>query len=468
MNANVFAQLTKVDEEKRLIFGRAAQEQLDRSGEVFDYETSKPFFQSWSSEMHKASGGKSLGNVRAMHGAVAAGKLEEMHFFDAGKAIDVVAKVVDDTEWKKVLEGVYTGFSIGGSYVRKWNDEVDGKTVRRYTAAPNEISLVDRPCMPGAEFFDIAKADGTTEKHAFQKGTTDGDGDKGGSGTSDGDGDGDETETENKKKALPEGEGEEMDKGSGENCDDATKKMEVKGSADDLMLLADVMQKNDFDVKAVIASVESAVKAKADAERMAKGLFSLDEINALFSSFGNAAELIVDEEATPVQKAVGQLISSLGDVVKASVDDLTAIAEEGLVKTDVFSQTMRKRFVVEDLAPLTEVIQSYIELTSPKKDEPVKKAVEAEQLQKLEMANEELIRITAEMAHRLQKLEAQPLQTTVALFAVEKGAAAPEDKDPDPILKQDGSVDEAATSIKKLHLGGGKLILQRPQSGGVQ
>jgi hypothetical protein len=46
---------------------------------------------------------------------VAAGKVIAYQPDDAAKAIDIGTKIVDDAEWEKVEEGVYTGFSIGGS-----------------------------------------------------------------------------------------------------------------------------------------------------------------------------------------------------------------------------------------------------------------------------------------------------------------------------------------------------------------
>jgi hypothetical protein len=64
------------------------------------------------------------------------------------------------------VEGVYTGFSQGGAYERRWTD-AEGRT--RYTAAPNEISLVDLPCLPQAT-FEMIKADGTSERRRFGKG----------------------------------------------------------------------------------------------------------------------------------------------------------------------------------------------------------------------------------------------------------------------------------------------------------
>ncbi len=165
----IFAQITKMDVAKREVWGRLVQEVPDRSDEIFDYEASKPYFKAWSDEFSAATDGKSLGNVRAMHGKVAAGKFIAMDFNDAEKAIDVGAKIIDDAEWKKCEEGVYTGFSIGGSYVgSKKAEKVNGRDVLRYTANPAEGSLVDSPCIPTAKFFDVVKADGVIEKVAFK------------------------------------------------------------------------------------------------------------------------------------------------------------------------------------------------------------------------------------------------------------------------------------------------------------
>ena len=165
----IFAQITKMDVAKREVWGRLVQEVPDRADEIFDYESSKPYFKAWSDEFAAATDGKSLGNVRAMHGKVAAGKFIAVDFNDAEKAIDVGAKIVDDAEWKKCEEGVYTGFSIGGSYVgSKRAEKVNGRDLLRYTANPAEGSLVDSPCIPTAKFFDIVKADGVIEKAAFR------------------------------------------------------------------------------------------------------------------------------------------------------------------------------------------------------------------------------------------------------------------------------------------------------------
>lgn len=162
----MFLRLTKVDAAQRIVYGTATEEVVDKAREIMDYETSKPFFEAWSGDIAKATDGKSVGNVRAMHGKVAAGKLNSIIYDDGAKRIEVAAKIVDDAEWNKVDQGVYTGFSVGGSYVKKWKDAAN-EGVTRYTADPVEISLVDLPCVPTAR-FTMVKIDGTTEERTFK------------------------------------------------------------------------------------------------------------------------------------------------------------------------------------------------------------------------------------------------------------------------------------------------------------
>lgn len=154
-----FVPLQKVIEARREVWGIAAAEQPDSSGEIMDYAKSKPHFWEWSKRVHKASKGKSLGNVRDSHTSKAVGKVIKLLFDDAAKSIRVGVKVVDSEAWQKVIEGVFTGFSIGGTYGRRWPDEMN-KGYIRYEAIPNEISLVDLPCIPGA-IIEMVKADGT-------------------------------------------------------------------------------------------------------------------------------------------------------------------------------------------------------------------------------------------------------------------------------------------------------------------
>jgi hypothetical protein len=158
----LFMRLTKIDEEKRLVYGVATSEQPDRENEVCDYEGSKPYFQKWSESVQKDSQGKSKGNVREMHTLSACGTVEQIQFNDAAKQIEICAKVVDDAAWKKVKAGVYSGFSVGGRYAKTW--QAGGLT--HYVADPVEVSLVDRPCVPNA-VFQMVKANGVVEMRKF-------------------------------------------------------------------------------------------------------------------------------------------------------------------------------------------------------------------------------------------------------------------------------------------------------------
>jgi hypothetical protein len=162
----IFVPITKIDAAQRLVYGVVTAEAPDVSGEVCDYASTKPLYQKWSKSFANASGGKSFGNLRAMHGNVAAGKLVEIAFNDAAKRIEICGKVVDDAEWQKVQEGVYTGFSQGGRYRKRWPDP-DVPDLTRYTAEPLEVSLVDHPCLPEATFA-VIKADGSTELRKFK------------------------------------------------------------------------------------------------------------------------------------------------------------------------------------------------------------------------------------------------------------------------------------------------------------
>ncbi len=168
---DIFIPILKADDTRHEIFGMLAAEEPDKAGEVFDYDSSKPYVKAWSDDAVAktlTSGQEiSYGNVRVQHNPKAvAGKLVDLQFDDKNRRIPIIAKVTDPAIWDQVLQGVFTGFSLGGRYIKKW---VDGSHVR-YTAQPNEVSLVDSPAMPGAR-FSLVKSSGAVEQRSFH--TTD-------------------------------------------------------------------------------------------------------------------------------------------------------------------------------------------------------------------------------------------------------------------------------------------------------
>jgi hypothetical protein len=162
-NFQIVIPLTKIDHERRMVIGVGAVEEEDLAKEIMDYESAKPEFEAWSQRFVDATGGLSKGNVRVMHQKTVAGRLDQIVFNDDMKRVEVCAKISDQNEWNKVLDGNYTGFSIGGGYAKKWADPLR-KGVTRYTPRVAEISLVDSPCQTGARFAELVKADGMVEQ----------------------------------------------------------------------------------------------------------------------------------------------------------------------------------------------------------------------------------------------------------------------------------------------------------------
>jgi hypothetical protein len=158
----LFAQIFKVNDADQTVSGFLVAEQPDIVDEIFDYNTSKGYFKAWNSKFAEKTDGESVGNLRSMHNKIAAGKFTSMEYNDDDKRIFVTAKVVDLDEWEKVREGVYTGFSIGAKYIRKWRD---GKYTR-WTGDPYEGSLVDNPAIPDCTFVH-RMADGTEQVCKF-------------------------------------------------------------------------------------------------------------------------------------------------------------------------------------------------------------------------------------------------------------------------------------------------------------
>jgi len=151
----------KVDIEKRIVSGFASLDNVDKQYDIVTTEASMSAF------------AKFRGNIREMHQPSAVGKMisfKEEKYFDPEskkfyKGIYVstyISKGAADA-WEKVLDGTYTGFSIGGR-MNKWddayNEELD-KTIRvikDYDLV--ELSLVDSPANQFASIMSVEKVDG--------------------------------------------------------------------------------------------------------------------------------------------------------------------------------------------------------------------------------------------------------------------------------------------------------------------
>lgn len=138
-----YGEIQRVDEEQRMVWGYASTEQRALDGLVITRDAMAGALDEYME----------YANIREMHQASAVGVAREAMVDDKGLWIG--AYVVDDDAWKKVVERVYKGFSIGAKITRR--DDEDKTLVRGISL--REISLVDRPSDPGAKFDTFRAAD---------------------------------------------------------------------------------------------------------------------------------------------------------------------------------------------------------------------------------------------------------------------------------------------------------------------
>ena len=152
---------SKVDKERRIVTGFASLDNLDKQNDIVTAEASMTAF------------AKFRGNIREMHQPSAVGKMvnfksekyfdpESKKFYNGVVVSAYVSKGAQDA-WEKVLDGTYTGFSIGGR-MNKWDDGYDEKSdtqiriIKEYDLV--ELSLVDNPANQFANIISVEKVDG--------------------------------------------------------------------------------------------------------------------------------------------------------------------------------------------------------------------------------------------------------------------------------------------------------------------
>lgn len=160
-NLRLSMPLTKVDKERRIVSGFASLDNVDKQDDIVTAEASIDAFNRFR------------GNIREMHQPSAVGKMvsfKEDKYFDPEtktmyKGVFVSAYISKGAQdaWEKVLDGTYTGFSIGGR-MNKWDDAYDEKSdktirvIKQYDLV--ELSLVDSPANQFANIVSVEKVDG--------------------------------------------------------------------------------------------------------------------------------------------------------------------------------------------------------------------------------------------------------------------------------------------------------------------
>jgi len=151
----------KVDVERRIVSGFATLDNIDRQGDIVTTESSLQAFKSFR------------GNLREMHQPSAVGKIvsfKEDRYFDpstkkfySGVYVSAYVSKGAQDAWEKVLDGTYTGFSIGGN-IKTWDDAFNKdldkniRIIKEYDL--HELSLVDNPANQFANIVSVQKVNG--------------------------------------------------------------------------------------------------------------------------------------------------------------------------------------------------------------------------------------------------------------------------------------------------------------------
>jgi len=160
-NVRLSMPIGKVDIERRMVSGFATLDNIDKQGDIVTTESSINAFKNFR------------GNLREMHQPSAVGKIvsfKEDRYFDpnekkfySGVYVSAYVSKGAQDAWEKVLDGTYTGFSIGGN-IKTWddafNEEMDKsiRVIKEYDLY--ELSLVDSPANQFASIVSIEKQDG--------------------------------------------------------------------------------------------------------------------------------------------------------------------------------------------------------------------------------------------------------------------------------------------------------------------
>ncbi len=162
-NVRLSMPFAKVDAERRIVSGFATLDNVDRQNDIVTPEASLKAFS------------KFKGNIREMHQPTAIGKMvsfKEDKYFDpeskkfySGIFVSAYISKGAQDAWEKVLDGTYSGFSIGGranDAEKAYDENLDQviQVIKDYDLL--ELSLVDSPANQFANIISVQKVDGVS------------------------------------------------------------------------------------------------------------------------------------------------------------------------------------------------------------------------------------------------------------------------------------------------------------------
>lgn len=351
-----YGDITKRDDEQRMVYGYASTEAVDHDGEVILRSAIEGALEDYMK----------FANIREMHQPSAVGIAKEASVDDKG--LYIAAKVVDDSAWAKVVEGVYKGFSIGGRVLER--DAKVRKTITKIGLS--EISLVDRPANPEAT-FDVWKAVGIEEELMTPE-------------------------------ELAKAEAEALAKAEAEaaaEADALAKAAAEEEAAAAALAAAEAAAEEDPVAKAEAALAElkavvDAHTAPAAEDDVAKGLAALEELAKADATLAPLVELV-----KAAQVAKDEAAAAL-----ATAEAAKAVVAEDLVKSEAKSDTLAKALgsLTEQVGALTKRMTDMEAQPLPSKTATVHAVAKAADAagaaarETPELSDEEVAKVLAEMS----------------------------------------------------------------------
>ena len=332
-----------------------------------------------------------FGAVREMHGSNAAGTAIEINVEDDGRTF-FGAHIVDPVAVTKVKTGVYKGFSIGGSVTAR--DELNKSQITGLKLT--EISLVDRPANPDAVFTCYKADKPKDEEEAADK--DDKPSDKPA-----------EEEDDKSKDGDKEPEAEGKDDKDDNKEDEAEKSASVNLSESEIAILKAVLAKAEKPKDELVTKSMWQVKSLADVLMSLKWLIE-------DAAYDNIDEAVIAQ----IKESAGSLAESLKALTVSEADKLV----DGLAAKADKSDGLAKAESVDELA----------------------KAQDA-----LKKSNDALAKAQAEI-ESLKKQAAPPKGSAKVISKAEDNGEDPL-KGFQPIVKNDGSLDDVATLVKAAQAG---------------
>lgn len=385
------------------VYGIASTGNVDDTGETITSAAMKAALPDWVR----------WGNIREMHGDKAAGTAMDASINDAGE-FELSAHIVDPVAVLKVKTGVYKGFSVGGKCTSR--DPLNKTIITGLKLV--EVSLVDRPAnpeaminlwkaleMPQAETPSVAEPIAIEPAQAIKKSMY---------------------QVSNFAGLLSS---------IGSLAGDAEWEAQYEGDASPVpQQLRDWLAAGAeiFEAMAQEETSELMTSLQATPTKKAAPITDIAKAGARFSKSSK-------ETLSALHKAMKDgdaMLTKLGYADEEDADEEDADEEEAEAKKSASADDIAKAATI---AAETDAI--------------AKAAFEADKADSIAKA---LAPIVAELTiakARVVELESLPMPAKAILTVVEKSASVAVENAIAPVKKFDGTIDEAATAIKKAMAG---------------